>query len=310
METLRVLFPYGFFFDYVDDVLVKLPSSRAQLAATRAKDIHWAIKVLHLPLKRSKSVFTPTRKLNYLGFCLNTRSLSISVPPKKSRAVLKQVRKCLRTALKGRVSLSVLSSTVGKLMALLPACPEARLHTPFLYEMQNKMVQQRGWRNNAIHLGLRAVCELQWWVTFLSHRRERNLQSKYVCHELTVLATDASDMAIAGVLISDPKLPSFSRRLYRSEMNLPINVKEMIAVSDTIHHMSKMLVGTHINIRSDNRAVVSAINKWGSKSEGIRNRLKILFHWSLITDTKLSATYIKHTFKCSRRQAVQGHVDI
>lgn len=293
LDTLRTLFPSIYFHNYSDDCLGILPRMSPMRARDMGRRVLQTIEILQLPIKVAKSTFKPSRTTVFLGFSIDSRSQSISVPSSKSKTVCKQIRKCIRLADRQRLRLNVLASTIGQVIALLPAVAEGRLHVSYLYSLQTDLVNQFGWNHYAtISLSLQARTELHWWESFLSRLRHRPIYSRFSSHELRVVATDASDFAIAGTLISDPSLPYWYRYLSRRERGYRINLKELMAVWESLCIYSSSLSGSHINIRSDSSTVVSALNKWGSRDKTLHPLLRTIFTWAIRTDTLITATYI------------------
>ena len=292
MDTIRSLLPSMSTHDYADDCLVVLPRSDPGRARELAAAVVHIMQVLHLPMKLSKSILSPTRIISHLGFSMDSRTLSISVPPSKAREVCKQLRKTLRKARQHTLRLNVLASAMGKMIALLPAVPEGRLHASFLHSAQTELVNQFGWKHyRRVHLDLRAKSELTWWLTFSSAKNTRPISSRFSSHELRVAATDASDHTIAGTLMSDASLPHWWRNPSRRESRQRINLKELLAVRESLSIHSSQITGKHINMRSDGTTVVSASNKWGTRDKTLTPTLLDIFSWCLRTDTLLTATH-------------------
>ena len=304
LETLRTLFPELRIFSYVDDCIVMSPPKRPDVTPVLRK----AIKALQLPTKEDKCLWGPSTKVEYLGFIIDSRRLTIHCPPKKARAIRKQVRQTLRRTRQKKLRLRHLATTLGMLIALLPAAPQARLHAGFLYSAQARAINSGGWSANPhVCLSEEATAELSWWETFLSESRRYPLDVQFQAHEITIIASDASQDRVAAALISDPNVPVWHRALSRREARLHINVKEMIAALEGSARFP--VAGTFLNFRVDNMTVVSAINKWSTRQNAMLPYLRALHDWALRTRTKVSATYI-HTEanvvadKASRNQPI------
>ena len=292
MEVIRSFYPEHTTFTYVDDYLGILRNVRHPEATHIATNIRHIFQVLGLPLKKGKENFKPARKVEFLGFIVDAYKLTLSVPPKKSREVAKQIRKTISRDNDNRLRLRHLATCVGKIIALLPACPAGRLHSRHLFDIQAAVVRKNGWHGNVLlKLSLQHRSELHWWLQYINARRFAPLQARCKTHELSLLATDASDRAIAGVLTSDSDLPSYYRRLSRKEMQQhSINFKELLAVYESIIHFrfNECLV----NVRCDNTCVVHSINKWGSRSHKLNALLIRLVDHCDRHNIVLTATYI------------------
>jgi hypothetical protein len=248
---------------------------------------------MKLPIKAAKSDFRPHRKVVFLGFMMNALDLSILIPSKKLRQVRKQVNQALLRDKQQRLTQGILSTTIGQLIALLPACREGLLHSLQLFRIQTMSVHHWGWLKSAqVRLDSETKAELNWWKTFLQQQRSRPTIALQQSLDLAITATDSSDHTIAGVLLSDRKLPHYSRTLSRRERRLHINVKECLAVWEMIQNFPERLRGKHVNFRIDSMAVVHALNKWGTRQTAVIPILQKIFNWALATRTVMTATYV------------------
>ena len=294
LEVIRTLMPKVYTFAYVDDILFKIPHCHFPQAQRTALQLQWILQVLNIPLKPAKSTWVPSRELEHLGFIISTRDCHCWVPPKKSKEIIKQIKKTLTRDHNHTLQLRHLASCLGKLMALLPVVPDARLHSRALYDLQADVVRELGWAaQRRIRLSLSHKTELQWWHTYLQAKRFTPFDAHFRTHELSLMSTDASDRAIAACLISNPKHPTYQRWLSRRENRaLSINQKEMMAVLEGVRHFSQQVRGTMLNIRSDSATVVHCVSRWGSKSHSLNAMLQELHEWARETDTLITATYI------------------
>ena len=291
METLRSLFPEAQFHAYVDDVLIVLPMAFRLKARKLIAQMRQVLQTLGLPIKEAKSNWAPRTRAEHLGFIFDSKKLTIECPPKKSRKIRKQIRQTIKNGRRNKLRARPFATTIGMLMALLPVAKNARLHARALFDAQTKALQQGGWRRNPkVRLSKGVQAELNFWLSFLQNAKGYPLLATYTCHEVTVVATDASERKVAGCLVSDPALPVFTRRLSRAESREHINAKEMMAVVEATKAFP--LAGTWVNFRIDNMAVVSALNTWNSRSRALLPMLRTLHSWAMETKTKITSTYI------------------
>ena len=289
VETARTLLPQVSIFTYVDDGFIILPRGSARYARSFANNISHIFKILGLPIKTSKSDWTPRRKFEFLGFIIDTRALTICVPNKKAREVMRQIQKTLKKDRADKLQVRHLASTIGKIIALLPAIRDARLHTRSLYQLQAKVSE--GWiMRRRVRLDLDHKSELTWWLKYLQLRRQYPLPNSYEKHELKIVATDASDTTIAAVLISHKNRPHMRQRLSPTQLRYTINTKEALAVLLALHSFN--LSNAFVNIRCDNTTVVRGINKWGTKSIQTNKILTIIHEHCYKRNITLTATYI------------------
>lgn len=93
INTLRYLLPMMSVCDYVDDALVQIPHSyRHHHAQEIAAAVRRILLTLNVPTQAQKCMWNPNRKVEFLGFLINSKTLSTSIPTKKLRSVGRDVR--------------------------------------------------------------------------------------------------------------------------------------------------------------------------------------------------------------------------
>ena len=130
METVRVPHPEVKLFSHVDDCLLMLPWQPVHRAMRALRSIHECPRHMGVPVKSQKCSHAWARRAVHLGFELCSRTLSISIPKRKAKAVQKQTRQTMRRDETGTLRLRHIATTIGMVTALLPAVPHARLRTP------------------------------------------------------------------------------------------------------------------------------------------------------------------------------------
>lgn len=292
LQTLKALFPKVNIFSYVDDCLLILPHSAKDKADETLRDIHRTLQILGVPLKKQKSI-SWNKRVEYLGFAVCSASLTLTIPKKKAKCIKKQIKQTLRRDRQGKMRLRHVATTIGMIIALLPAVPHGRLHAAALYQLQNDLVTSAGWASNPVaKLPVSAEAELLHWLAYLETCKAHPLPQAFKPQEVTLCASDASDNMIACVNLSDSEMPVVSRELSRKEKRTSINVKEMLAALLATEHFT--IKPGLLNFRIDNKTVVSGINKWKTNSEAMRPLLRRLYTWSLDNKVRITATYI-HT---------------
>lgn len=293
LTTIKQLLPGLQLHPYVDDILFRIPKTLRHLANHYSRQVLRILEILLIPVAIEKSNLQPRKRMHFLGFILNSKKMTLEVPPKKLRSLQKDLKVTFRENEKGSLTLGLLARTIGRLVSLLPAIPNAKLHMTHLYYLQNKLVRRRGWRLNTIaELSPSTRAELNWWLAYLKELKTYKLPGKFVTHEMRFVASDASKTNIAMVLMHESHSEFFKRKLMANEIPLSINVKEMLAVRDGLHHFQSVLLGRLVNLKTDNTSVMYGINKWGSKSPLLRSILQDIYAFCQRNDIMLTATYI------------------
>ena len=98
---------------YIDDLLVMGRSARECKEITNF--VKTVLEALGFLVKESKSVLTPTQEVKFLGMLLNTKTFTISLYPKRRRALRRDIQRTLKAkSLNGKA----LASILAKLNAL------------------------------------------------------------------------------------------------------------------------------------------------------------------------------------------------
>eukprot|EP00466_Bigelowiella_natans_P019245 jgi/Bigna1/68151/fgenesh1_pg.5_\ len=216
------------------------------------------------------------------------------MPKAKAEKVTKQVRKCLiNKNAANTLRLNALASTIGQVIASLPAVKEGRLHAAHLCHTQTQVIRKAGWNHAArATLTPRAQAELTWWLACPSCIRARPVSARCTHHEITAMAPDASDLMMAGVPLSDARPPHWHRHSSRRERRKGIACKELLAVWESIQRCQHKVKSSHLNVRCNNSVAAAALNKWGSRDESLRHLSLQVFSWAVSTDTLLTATCV------------------
>ena len=289
METVKALHPEVKLFSYVDDCLLMLPWQPMCRALGALRSVHACLRHMDVPVKSQKCSHVWARKVVHLGFELCSRTLSVAIPRRKAKAVQKQMRQTLRRDKTGTLRLRHIATTMGMVTASLPAVPHARSHAPALCHLQNELVSSAGWhRNPKARLNDKTVAELTCWTSHLQEVRRHQLPQAFQPYEVSLCASDASDNHIAAVLLTERDMPVTARRLTRRERTSPMNSKEMLAAVLAVK--SFRTPRGMLNFRIDNKAVVSGMNKWSTRSETMRPLLEWLHDWGLKNGIRMTAT--------------------
>lgn len=117
---------------YLDDILIMAESREISLEHTTT--IINLLTSLGFIINKDKSVTNPTLELKFLGFLVNSTTMSLYLPKDKVKGIRKD---CQRTLTNPIVSIRKLSRLVGKLSASTQAVFPAPLHYQFLMSAKN-----------------------------------------------------------------------------------------------------------------------------------------------------------------------------
>lgn len=232
---------------YLDDFLLASQSNellREQTAFTvqTLQNLGWTINF-------DKSVLVPTRHLEFLGVTwdtnLNMRSLSEPKCLTLRRALEHQMSK-------GSWSLKQAQSLLGRLNFATFVIPRGRLHCRTIQYHYRQLSRIHPYKQFIIPEP--ALLEMNWWIKAATR--------SMAIHEAPIsllLTTDASDIGW-GAQLGEMMLTG---QWSKAQNSWHANLKELYAVIAAISHSQNKLRKSHILLQTDNRTVVSYINKEG-----------------------------------------------
>ena len=156
---------------YLDDMLMMAHSKEeARKGLAAAMELLCSLGFI---INVKKSVFTPARTIAFLGFSLDSASMTISLPQHKLKEIRRSAGQLLRQQ---SMPARQLARLLGMIVAAHPAVLPAPLHSRFLERAKRRAVQgQRGY-DAMVRLESNAAQDLQWWVDSAANFNGRPLQ--------------------------------------------------------------------------------------------------------------------------------------
>ena len=234
-------------------------------------------------ISRKKSALTPTRECRFLGLLLDSATGRFVVPSDKKASFLRLVREAL--CAKG-LHLATLEKLAGKAVALTKAVPAAILFCRSFHRAiaraNAEECARRTRKHDWVPLTLDMRSDLHEWLQL--HMFLNGGAWLLPRHLPLRIETDASSRAWGGVLRL-PDQPAFecASIFEAAELELPINVKEMLAVLRTItaflhRHGSAALRNRRLDFYVDNAAAIANFAHLGGRSPRLTHCAKQLFY--------------------------------
>jgi hypothetical protein len=233
-----------------------------------------------------KCVLIPTQEITFLGFVINSLSLTVALSQQKK---LKLKSLCLQ-ALSGQVfTIRFIAHVIGKIVSSLPGVEFGKLHYRNLEREKVKaLTHNQGNYDSTINLSKPAKEDLQWWVNNVmdAHHNIRQPPITYV------FQTDASDSGWGIHSTTHTSLQS--QGVWSHEQaSLHINVRELYVVYICLTIFCRTMVKVHIRFELDNLTAVTYINQMGrSKSIACDTVAKKIWEWCCYRDLWLTALHI------------------
>uniref|UniRef100_H3B8L7 ribonuclease H n=1 Tax=Latimeria chalumnae TaxID=7897 RepID=H3B8L7_LATCH len=228
---------------YLDNILLMEPSAE-RLQEQMKVAVH-LLTALGFQVNQGKSTLTPTQSIEYLGFVVCARFLTLALPAGKTAMAL---LKCCKWAQDKAVSQQSLASLLGLLESFCLVVPNARLHCRHHLQFCLLRERRRTPRWEApVRLSRQALRDLDWWCS--------NLPSPLLPAQLSLfLETDASLWGWGASLPPRVAQGQWSR----VEARCHINYLELFAMLKALQRFKGKVL-----LRADNKMAVSYVNWQG-----------------------------------------------
>jgi hypothetical protein len=239
---------------YIDDTfLVETSRSDCRFAIQTAMSM---FQNLGFTINTDKSVLTPCTNIEYLGFLIDSRTMTVTPTPEKVEKVLKAANGLHK---KKRTTIRHVAQVTGVLMATHPGNPWASLFTRQLEIEKTEALQANRFDFDASMPITAAIrTDLQWWLNTAP-----SLQANiWIPPPDLVIFTDASTQGY-GFFVPSTNTKAGSRWSV-SEALFHINVLELMAIELALQSYCALDRDRHIRIMSDNTTAIAGINKQGS----------------------------------------------
>ena len=170
---------------YLDDIL--LAAQTSALATHQVSVMISLLESLGFILNQKKCVLDPSHSLEFLGFQVDTKSMTLSLPPEKAQKIKKECRHWLQTP---GTSPRQLAHLIGLMSSTSPAVLPVPLHYRMLQKMRSQALARAQQDYDVfIPWTQEARQDLEWWIDQMSsHNGRRILPSQAEVH----LESDAS----------------------------------------------------------------------------------------------------------------------
>lgn len=234
-------------------------------------------------INKAKSQMLPSQAIQFLGFEIDSRSMTVSLPMNKR---LELLQLCQTLLLKEVNTIRFVAKVIGKLVSSLPAVQFGALFYRYLeIDKISNLRSKAGNFDAPMKLGNQAKDELRWWINnALTCSRPINIPAYTV-----MMATDASRLGWGAVLNGQ----ATGGRWSEEELKRHINELEILAILFGLQSFSSHLTQEHVRIQSDNVTAVSYINNLGGvKSIPCHDLVKKIWLWALSRNIFLSAEHL------------------
>ena len=229
-----------------------------------------------------KSHLTPTQEITFLGFVINSNSMTISLTEEKSKNI---VQECKAVLSMGKIKIRHVARIIGKLIATFPAVKYGPLHFRFLESCKSKAIKvHKGNYDSLMSLDENAIDNLVWWTKNTISAYNEIFKGTPVAN----LYTDASNLGWGAVYRNKRTQGGWNRK----EQQLHINALELKAILFGLQSLVQDR-NIHLQILCDNTSAVHILNKMGSSHSIICDSLvRDIWAFAISQNLWISASHI------------------
>ena len=260
---------------YIDDTL--LVAQEVEECEQAVSDTAALLQELGFVIHPTKSVTTPVQEITFLGFVINSVSMTVRLTDEKCESLKALCKSMLN---KHTPTIHEVSSLVGKLVASLPGVQYGKLHYRELEKEKAQALKfSRGDYSCCMVLSERAKDDIRWWL--------ENIDSAFgPLNHGPPNITLKSDASGKGWGITDGESdnggrwnPTERERADRNE----INYLELWASFMGLRAYCTSLNDLHVRLRIDNTTAISYINEMGgTKSHDCNELAKEVWEWCIV----------------------------
>ena len=204
-----------------------------------------------------KSVLEPSQEIIYLGFVLNSVSMSVSPTTEKAERVKVA---CENILTKEKVTIREFAKVVGLLVSSLPGVQYGQLFYRQCDNLKTKALKEnRGNYEAKISIPKECKEDISWWAQQISTTTKNILLEK----PSIILESGASKSGWGGCQIRGTRREKTGGNWSPSETEKHINYLELLAAWFVTQCFCKNITNSHIKILCDNTTAVAYLKKNG-----------------------------------------------
>ena len=267
---------------YIDDSL--LTAESYEDCVQNITDTVHMLDDLGFTIHPKKSVLYPAQNVTFLGFNIDSVSMTVQLTDEKLKTTL---AKCQEFLDLDKYTIRQLAQIIGKLVSTEPGFPFAPLFYRTLeIHKTEQLAKHKGIYDAKIKITDEVKTHLRFWI--------RNLPGSYKCLKPVypdyTIRSDSSDFGWGGVMLNSELR---TNGLWSSGEKLAhINFKELHAAFLCLQSFTKDIENAHVRLELDNTTAISYINNMGGRKPELNNLGKQIWYWALQKNLWLSSSHI------------------
>jgi len=224
----------------------------------------------------------PVQRLTFLGITLDTRNMTMELPPDK----LLDLHNCLiKTKNAAKLTKRQLQSLAGKLSWCTQVIYGGRFHLRRLLD-RIKMLN-KPWHRSRITKAM--LQDIDFWLFWLPHFN--GCMSMVDVRPLTPVYLDACNISL-GAYYDNDWIYTPLDQCWPTARPLHINHKEVLALEPAATRWGHLWANHKVTIHTDNQAAASMIHRGSSNHPLVMDSLRRVFWLSVLFNFRIHAVYI------------------
>ncbi|MEW8548280.1 MAG: reverse transcriptase domain-containing protein [Candidatus Thiodiazotropha sp.] len=267
---------------YIDDSC--LQGQTAEDCAHNVSDTVSLFDNLGFTIHDKKSVFIPTKQIVFVGFLLDSETMTVRLTCEKA---VKIITVCTHILQETYISIREFARLIGKLVATEPGVEYAQLRYKPLEQIKDKYLKfHKG--NFEAHMPVSSECRIaiQWWIDNL------RTSFKVISHgkPAKILYTDSSN---SGWGAFDKTLDVHTGGHWSEEESQHhINYLELKAAFLGLKALCGSAYNVHIQVYMDNTTSCAYIANFGGKKKRLNELAIEIWNWCIARKIHLSVGHV------------------
>lgn len=268
---------------YIDDVLL-LGNTKNECEDNLKATIK-SLDSLGFTIHPDKSQFHASQSIVFLGFILDSSSMTVRLTADKAQSVKEFCEVILN---KNEVTIKQVAQLVGMFVASEPGVEFARLYYKNL-EIEKDVALKLNKGNFDAHIKIsnQSRILINWWSLNVC----KSFKSLVRNPPNFVFKSDSSKFGWGGV--NEDSGEAISGLWDENTSESHINYLELLAGFKTIKGLGENLRDSHVRLCMDNSVAVSYVNKQGGKISTLNDLAHELWLWCIDRDIWLSAEHVQ-----------------
>lgn len=266
---------------YLDDYLC-IGSTFEECVANRDATLH-IFQCLGLIVNYEKSTLTPETACKFLGFIINSHSMTLELPQDKQISIKTLLSKFMKQK---NCKIREFAKLLGTLVAACPAVPYGPVHLKIMErERYLALLHNKDNFNAVMNLPDKIQPDLKWWLSNINSPKSIVLKP--------FILEIFSDASLTGWGIHCNG-ESVGGLWSQSEQTFHINQLELLAALFGLKCFAKLHSHCNILLRIDNTTAIACVNKMGSvQFPHLNNVAREVWTWCENRGINIYASYIK-----------------